>query len=108
MATNELGVSFWRNIERIKLKKRPEKYWKEICAETGVNYQTFRGAKVRGALLNSNSLVALSLYFDCDQSEFFAEPADTLAERRQRVCRKIDLISESQLEMIERLLGIQQ
>ena len=107
MATNELGVLFWRNIEKIKQQRRPDKYWKEICAETGINYQSFRGAKVRKSLLSSNSLVALSLYFDCDQSDFFSEPAtDVLTERKQRVCRKIDLISESQLEMIERLLGI--
>ncbi len=108
MAINELGTLFWQNIERIKQRKCPAKYWKDICKETGINYQTFRGAKVRKSLPSHVALIALSQYFDCDQSDFFNEFIDTLSERKQRVCRKIDLISESQLEMIERLLGIEQ
>ena len=107
MATKELGILFWENIEKIKLKKRPEKYWKEICAETGINYQSFRGAKVRKSLLNSTSLILLAKYFNCEQSDFFAEKIDTMSERKQRICRKIELLNESQIEMVERLLGIQ-
>lgn len=107
MVNTELGKLFWNNLDIIKGKRCPDKYWYQVCAEVGVNYQTFRGAKVRKALLNPTTLVALADYFKCDQMEFFAPPAtNNVQGRRERVCQKIETISEDQLEMIERLLGL--
>lgn len=107
MKTNEIQETFWANMIDIKNKKAPNVTWKEICAECSINYQTFRGAKSRGGVLQDSAIEKFSSYFGVSQTYFF-QPLRAIhrTARRDRVCEEIYKLSDDQFAMVERLLGL--
>lgn len=104
---NEIQEIFWKNLIDIKNKKAPTATWKTICEESGINYQTYRGTKVRGALLNDTAIAQLADYFGVSQTYFFQPlKATQHTARRDRVCEEIYKLPEDQFILIERMLGL--
>lgn len=107
MKTNEIQETFWANMIDIKNKKAPTVTWKEICAECSINYQTFRGAKSRGGVLQDSAIEKLATYFSVSQTYFFQPLRAThRTARRDRVCEEIYKLSDDQFAMVERMLGL--
>lgn len=104
---NEIQETFWTNLIDVKNKKAPTVTWKDICAECSINYQTFRGAKTRGAVLQDSAIEKLASYFGVMQTYFFQplRPTQRTA-RRDRVCEEIYKLTDDQFVLIERMLGL--
>ncbi len=104
---NEIQETFWKNLTDIKNKKAPAVTWKDICAECSINYQTFRGAKTRGGVLQDSAIAQLALYFSVPQTYFFQTLRAThRTARRDRVCEEIYKLTDDQFALVERMLGL--
>lgn len=98
--------NFWNALDFLKRTKCPDKTWKQICEEAGVNYNSFRGAKSLQCHPLTKTGLAFANYFQVPLDFLLKGNDNSMVNRRKLVSDAIGSIDEQTFLLIERMLGM--